>query len=114
MQSDRIQVRLSPALRGAVEHAARAQGIPVSTWIRNQLVIALYLDGMAEAPHVIYQGIRHALEPELLTIRGTQTALETLLSILPDALESVAPEAVVQTLRDLINRERANFHGGDA
>lgn len=61
-QKDFIGVRLSPETKRAVEKAAAAEEIPVSTWIRNQLVASLYLSGVQEAPQVVYAGFRASIQ----------------------------------------------------
>lgn len=85
-RKDFVVVRLDAATKQAVERAADAEDIPVSTWIRNQIVASLYLSGVREAPQVIYQGIRHALKPQLDQIVWTRVAVEALAGALPDVL----------------------------
>lgn len=46
----RIPVRLSQSTAESVEAAAKSENIPVSTWIRNQIVASLYLAGVQSAP----------------------------------------------------------------
>jgi len=58
----RIQVRLSKTTAQSVEAAAKAEGIPISTWIRNQITASLYLAGVQSVPQVIYQGFRHSIQ----------------------------------------------------
>ncbi len=58
----RIQVRLPKAAAQSAEAAAQSAGVPVSTWIRNQVMASLYLGGVASAPQVIYQGFRYSIQ----------------------------------------------------
>jgi len=58
----RIQVRLPKTAAQSVEAAAQAEGIPVSTWIRDQVMASLYLAGVQSAPQVIYQGFRYSVQ----------------------------------------------------
>lgn len=84
---DEIKVRVTPAVKRAVEQAAAAEDIPVSTWIRNQVVASLYLSGVQSAPEVIYQGFRHSiqdmadhLEEVTLAARALPKMLENLMA----------------------------------
>lgn len=83
-QKDFIGVRLAPDTKRAIEKAAAAEEIPISTWIRNQIVASLYLSGVQEAPQVIYQGFRHSiqdladnLQEVTLAVRAWPSWLET-------------------------------------
>jgi hypothetical protein len=87
----RYQVRLSPSTAQAVDKAAAAEGIPVSTWIRHQIVASLYLAGVREAPQVIYQGIRYALKPELDQMVWARVAVDALIGALPEVLAMLLP-----------------------
>lgn len=57
-----IKVRVTPSVKTAIEQAAAAEALPVSTWIRNQILASLYLAGVATAPQVIYGGFRHSMQ----------------------------------------------------
>lgn len=93
-----VWVRLDTVTKAAVEAAAARAGIPVSTWIRNQIVTGLYLAGIAAAPQTIYQGIHHALKPELDGLGEVRVALDGLFATLPDlvalAASSQDPDAI--------------------
>ncbi|MCL4351168.1 MAG: hypothetical protein M1318_00745 [Firmicutes bacterium] len=58
----RIQVRLPKTAAQSAETAAQAEGIPVPTWIRDQVMASLYLAGVQSAPQVIYQGFRYSIQ----------------------------------------------------
>lgn len=109
---DPIYVRLPPRVRRAAEAAADTEQIPLSTWIRNQVVVAVYLSGVKEAPQVVYDGIRHALEEELIQIRLARVGIDALLTVLPELLTTLAPvgdrrnpQGMVETLRNLIDAQ---------
>lgn len=84
----RIQVRLSKTTAESVEAAATAEGIPTSTWIRNQIMASLYLGGVKSAPQVIYQGFRYSiqdiadnLDEVLLASRALPELMENLMTV---------------------------------
>ena len=113
-----VWVRLDTATKAAVEAAAAREGIPLSTWIRNQIVTGLYLEGVAAAPQTIYQGIRHALKPELAGVTEVRTTLDALIATLPDlvalaasaqdpdAIREAATEALEAALGEAFASER--------
>lgn len=108
-RKDFVVVRLDAATKEAVERAAAAEDLPVSTWIRNQIVASLYLAGVREAPQVIYQGLRHALQAELDQIVWTRVAADALLGVLPEVLTALLPPSdprrpavVAEAIRDII------------
>ncbi len=88
---DRVQVRLPPAVRQFVEAAAAAEGIPTSTWIRNQILASLYLGGVASAPQVVYQGFRASIQDVLDNIEEVTLAVRSL----PVILEHLMTSALV-------------------
>ncbi|NMP24356.1 hypothetical protein [Sulfobacillus harzensis] len=117
-----VWVRLDAATKAAVELAAAHDGIPVSTWIRNQIVTGLYLEGVAAAPQTIYQGIRHALKRELDGLVEVRTALDGLIAALPDLIALAASvqesdairEAAIEALEAALGEAFAIDGGVDA
>lgn len=108
----RYQVRLSPALARAAEAAALAEGIPVSTWIRNQVVAAVYLNGVKQVPQVIADGLRYALQDELAQVRLARVGVDALLLVLPELLTTLIPvedrrnpQALSEKLKALIDAQ---------
>ncbi len=87
----RIQVRLSQNTAASVEAAAKAEHIPVSTWIRNQIVASLYLSGVKEAPQVIYQGFRYSIQDIASNLEEVTLAARAL----PELIENVMASAMV-------------------
>ncbi len=100
MAAEWVQVRLDPAAKRAVETAARDEGIPVSAWVRRQVMAGLYLAGVQTAPQTIYQGIRHALEPELAGLAEVRAGLDGLIVALPDLIALAASTQDSDAIRD--------------
>ena len=81
----RIQVRLPKAAVQAAEAAAQSAGIPVSTWIRNQVMASLYLAGVQSAPQVIYEGFRYSIQD----IADAIDEIQLISRALPELLENL-------------------------
>ncbi len=88
---DRVQVRLPPAIRQSIDAAATAEGIPTSTWIRNQILASLYLGGVTSAPQVVYQGFRASIQDVLDNIEEITLAVRSL----PVIMEHLTTAALI-------------------
>jgi hypothetical protein len=104
IQSECVMVRLDPATKSAAELAAAREGLPVSTWIRNQVVAACYLEGVREAPQAVYQGIRRALRRELDGLREVRAALDGVIASLPDLVALAASTQEPSAIREAAGR----------